>query len=305
MTSQSAPADPTGQVCVGVARPGDRIRALLDSAGPGLVWAVGGPECVDAGSDTADPEGDGIDGIDGIDGTAGIDGIDGIDGTAGTAGPAGTDEIDGTAGIDVSGLTAVLAVWPAIGSLVDEGTLLLHTPLAAYGDPAAGDTPGGTTAHHLLTHAEGTAALIRLAEHLSGSPLAEFAAARIWRPLGMTRTRFADGTLRAPLADLVRFLRHLLAPAEPGRAVGISPAWTAESLRIRTGELTPPRGLLWHPAPHDVWAHHAPADGAPAVWVSPRHRRWAVLLPGSAATGPAVPLRTAFREAAFASTPLS
>ncbi|MFE7183859.1 hypothetical protein [Streptomyces erythrochromogenes] len=128
----------------------------------------------------------------------------------------------------------------------------------------------------------------------------------------MTRTRLADGTLRAPLADLALFLRHLVhpsapsapggpvAPVAPGDGGGASAgapltrAWTAESLRIRTGELTPARGLLWHPAPHGVWTHHAPTDPGPAVWISPRHHRWAVLLP--AAHGP---LRTTFREAVF------
>lgn len=118
----------------------------------------------------------------------------------------------------------------------------------------------------------------------------------------MTRTRFADDTLRAPLTDLVRFLRHLLSPADPdgsggpGSPAGITRAWTTESLRIRTGELTPSRGLLWHPAPHGVWTHPAPAPGGPALWISPRHHRWALLLP----TSPATQLRTAFRTAAFA-----
>ncbi|MEJ8640527.1 hypothetical protein WKI68_01935 [Streptomyces sp. MS1.HAVA.3] len=221
----------------------DAVRALVESADPGAVWAVGGPDGLQAGSDTADAP----------------------------------DTV-----FDVGGLTAVLALWPVVGSLVDEGALRLHTPLAAYGDAAAAGTPAGTTAHQLLTHPAGTAALTRLAEHLSGSPLADLAAVRVWRPLGMAGTRFADGTLRAPLADLVRFLRHLLAPegpegpaapadpegpagadaADPDGARPITRAWTAESLRIRTGELTPARGLLWQPAPRGVWAHHAPTDPA-------------------------------------------
>ncbi|MFJ2752005.1 hypothetical protein [Streptomyces sp. NPDC087297] len=247
------------------------VRALVESADPGAVWAVGGPEGPQAGSEAGHP--------------------------ADTS-------------FDVGGLADVLALWPALGALVDEGALRLHTPLAAYGEAAAADTPAGTTAHHLLTHPGGTPALTRLAEHLSGSPLADLAATRVWHPLGMTGTGFADGTLRAPLTDLVRFLRHLLAPADPADpagaadpadptgAEGISRAWTAESLRIRTGELTPARGLLWHPAPHGVWTHHAPHDGGPALWVSPRHHRWAILLP----TDGQGPLRTAFREAAFAPT---
>ncbi|WP_405420618.1 hypothetical protein [Streptomyces erythrochromogenes] len=250
----------------------DAVRALVESADPGAVWAVGGPDGPHAGSGAA-------------------------------------DDVH-----DVGGLTAVLALWPAVGTLVDEGALRLHTPLTAYGDEAAAGTPAGTTAHHLLTHAGGTAALTRLVEHLSGTTLAELAAVRVWNPLGMTRTRLADGTLRAPLADLALFLRHLLhpspsapsAPSAPGGPVApgdggsasagapLTRAWTAESLRIRTGELTPARGLLWHPAPHGVWTHHAPTDPGPAVWISPRHHRWAVLLP--AAHGP---LRTTFREAVF------
>ncbi|MET9573420.1 hypothetical protein ACFYNW_05310 [Streptomyces virginiae] len=264
----------------------DAVRTLVESADPGAVWAVGGPDGPQACSD-------------------------------------GADEV-----FDVGGLTAVLALWPAVGTLVDEGALRLHTPLAAYGDEAASGTPAGTTAHHLLTRPGGTAALTRLVEHLAGSTLAEVAAARVWNPLGMTRTRLADGTLRAPLADLALFLRHLLRPSAPsaptapraGGAAGaasaasaasaanetndpdhasgpqpLTRAWTAESLRIRTGELTPARGLLWHPAPHGVWTHHAPTDPGPAVWISPRHHRWAVLLPAAAG-----PLRTTFREAVFA-----
>lgn len=231
---------------------GGRIRGVLQSADPDAVWAVGGP--------------------------------DGFHARSAAAGPV----------FDVGGLIPVLALWPVIGSLVDEEALRLHTPLTAYGDDAAAGMPVGTTTHHLLSHSTGPAAhtaLTRLAEHLTGSPLAELAATRIWRPLGMTGTRFADGTLHTPLADLVRFLDHLLSPADHP----VSRVWITESLRIRTGELTPARGLLWHPAPHGTWSH----GETQSVWVSPRLRRWAVLLP----THPAGPLRHAFREAAFAPTP--
>ncbi|KOY54211.1 serine hydrolase [Streptomyces sp. XY332] len=196
---------------------------------------------------------------------------------------------DGSA-LDVGGLVPVLALWPVIGSLVAENELRLHTPLAAYGVEAE---PGVTT-HHLLSHSTGPvahAALTRLAEHLTGSPLAELAATRIWHPLGMTGTRFADGTLRAPLADLGRFLVHLVSPVDHP----VSRAWITESLRIRTGELTPSRGLLWHPSRHGTWSY----GEAPAVWVSPRLHRWAILLP----THPPGPLRQTFRDAAFAPTP--
>ncbi|MCX5192687.1 beta-lactamase family protein [Streptomyces sp. NBC_00249] len=237
-----------------------RIEALVRSADPDAVWAAGSADTVHTGLP---------------------------DGAADTP-------------HDVGGLAAVLALWPVLGSLVTCGELTLHTPVSAYTADAAAGLPAGTTAHHLLTHADGPhalAALTRLAEHLAGSPPAAYAAARIWRPLGMTGTRPVGATLHAPLSDLARFLRHLLSTADHP----IPRAWTAESLRIRTGELTPARGLLWHPAPAGVWTHH-PADGAgPALWVSPRHGRWAALLPGAGRT-PAGSLRTAFREAVFGAT---
>ncbi|MEU9143820.1 hypothetical protein [Streptomyces sp. NPDC048349] len=236
----------------------DGIRALVGCADPGAVWAVGGPDGVQAAS----------------------------------------QDCDGTV-FDVGSLAAVLALWPVVGSLVEEGALRLHTPLAAYGEEAAAGTPAGTTAHHLLTRTDGTEALTRLAEHLSGSPLAELAATRVWQPLGMTGTRFADGTLRAPLRDLVRFLGHLVAPADTDGPTGLPRTWTAESLRIRTGELTPARGLMWHPAPHGVWAHPAPAVPGPALWARPGGHRWALLLP-ALPPGRHTTLRQAFRDAAFA-----
>ncbi|MFE2478940.1 hypothetical protein [Streptomyces sp. NPDC059389] len=197
---------------------------------------------------------------------------------------------DGAAVLDVGALVPVLALWPVIGSLVAEEALRLHTPLAAYGVEAE----AGTTAHHLLSHSTGPAAhaaLTRLAEHLTGSPLAELAATRVWDPLGMTGTGFADGTLHAPPADLARFLGHLLSPAEHP----LTRAWVTESLRIRTGELTPARGLLWHPAPHGTWSY----GETQTVWLAPRLHRWALLHP----THLSGPLRTTFREAAFAPAP--
>lgn len=243
----------------------DRIGALVRDADPGAGWAVGGPDGPDAVVEA------------------------GAEIRVGARAGAGAEfgAADRSGGSDVGGLVGVLAVWPVIGLLVDAGELALHTPLAAYG--AGAGLPAGTTAHHLLTHGPGMSpALIGLTERLCGGPLAGFAAERIWGPLGMNRTGFAaDGTLRAPAADLGRFLSHLLAPA----GGPVSPAWTAQSLRIRTGELLPARGLLWNPAAHGSWSH---GEG-PALWISPRGRRWAALLPGT----PSAPLRTAFRDAAF------
>ncbi|MFJ3921976.1 hypothetical protein [Streptomyces sp. NPDC090022] len=238
---------------------------------------------------------------------------------AGAAGPFRQDTP-----VEVGGLTAVLALWPVIGALVDEGALSLHTPLCAYWDRE--HPPAGTTTHQLLTGPGDGAltTLAALAEHLTGEPLADLAAVRVWRPLGMTGTTLTHTTLD----DLTRFLRHLTQVGGDGAsgsdsdggaggaggagaggaaggagdadgAVGRGPvgrAWIADSLRIRTGELVPSRGLLWHPAPRtgpreDIW--RAPAPTGPTLWLSPRRGRWAVLLthtPG---------LRDAFRALAF------
>ncbi|MEV8535541.1 serine hydrolase [Streptomyces sp. NPDC051211] len=199
---------------------------------------------------------------------------------------------DGGPALDAGGLAAVLAVWPVLGTLVEEGALRLHTPLTAYGP-----TLGRSTAHQILTRTGDHELLARLAEQVTGRPLADLAAERIWRPLAMTRTAFAP-TLHTVLEDTAAFLRHLLVPGP------LSPAWIADSLRIRTGELAPDRGLLWRPAPgtdrrQDIWVHHA-TPGPTALWISPRHRRWAALLtPPAPHAPPHTGLRDAFRAFAF------
>ncbi|MEU9398317.1 serine hydrolase domain-containing protein [Streptomyces sp. NPDC048242] len=182
-----------------------------------------------------------------------------------------------------------------------------------------------------------------LAERLSGRPLDRLAAERVWQPLGMTRTRFGplpadtaarcapteyDDTIGAHLRgivhdfsarllggvcgisgvfsaadDLSRFLRHLLSPGDGS----FGPAWVRDSLRVQTAELTPPRGLFWHPAPgtgpsEDIWVHYG--FTGTGMWVSPRQGRWAVLLTNklyySRDRGPITAVRDGFRAAAFA-----
>ncbi|MFI0826306.1 serine hydrolase domain-containing protein [Streptomyces roseolus] len=182
-----------------------------------------------------------------------------------------------------------------------------------------------------------------LAEHLTGRPLAELARERVWAPLGMRETRWgplppAEAARCAPTeydeetgrrlrgtvhdfsarllggacgiagvfttaGDTGRFLRAVLCPP-PGT---FSSAWTEASLRVGTGALEPPRGLLWHPAPgtgpaDDVWAHFG--FTGTAMWVSPARARWAVLLTNRLYTtrdpAPLARVREAFRTYAFA-----
>ncbi|MFD3587669.1 serine hydrolase domain-containing protein [Streptomyces sp. NPDC058683] len=187
-----------------------------------------------------------------------------------------------------------------------------------------------------------------LAEELSGQSLDVLAATEVWQPLGMTRTCYGplpdEATARcAPtefdditgarlrgtahglparllggvcgtsgvfsvLPDLAAFLRHLLRPRQDGGQPGFGTAWIQESLRIRTGELTPAGGLFWRPAPgtvpgtDDIWEHYG--SGAAGAWLSPAQDRWAVLLTNTRYCtrdyGSLVHIRNAFRSLAFA-----
>ncbi|MEU6236659.1 serine hydrolase domain-containing protein [Kitasatospora sp. NPDC047058] len=157
-----------------------------------------------------------------------------------------------------------------------------------------------------------------LVESLAGAPLDELAARQVWRPLGMTDTRYGPlgpagtartapteyeqeagaalrGVVHDPSArllggvsgnagvfstarDLGRFLTALLAPPA---GLPWGDAWTAESLREQTGGLAPARGLSWLCA-----AGTDPAEGTfvhygftgTGIWVSRRLGRWALLL---------------------------
>lgn len=179
-----------------------------------------------------------------------------------------------------------------------------------------------------------------LAEHLTATPLDQLAAERIWQPLGMRGTRFGplpdadrqrcaptefdpdtgthlQGTVHdfsarllggvcgiagafATLDDLARFQRHLLTPAPEA---GFGDAWVTESLQIHTGNLTPRRGLFWHPAPDcdDTYVHYG--FTGTALWVSPKQSRWAVLLTNklfySRERDPLMNIRNAFRQLIF------
>lgn len=156
-----------------------------------------------------------------------------------------------------------------------------------------------------------------LIEQSVDRPLDAFVDAAVWRPLGMTGTRFGPlppelaarsapteldddtGTrvrgsvhdfsarlLRvcgiagvfSDAADLGRFARHLL---NPEASAGFGASWTRESLRLQTGVLRPERGLFWHPVPLTTAADdvwgHYGFTGT-AMWISPTRNRWAVLL---------------------------
>ncbi|GAA3906823.1 serine hydrolase domain-containing protein [Streptomyces lacrimifluminis] len=187
-----------------------------------------------------------------------------------------------------------------------------------------------------------------LAEHLSGQSLDALADSRVWQPLGMTQTRFGplpdgaaarcapteldDGTgthlkgsahdFSARLLggvcgiagafsvreDLIMFLRYLLAPAQVSESPGFGAGWIKESLQIHTGELSPPRGLFWHPAPgtapktDDIWVHYG--FTGTGVWISPGKDRWATLLTNklyyTRDREPLTLVRNTFRSLAFA-----
>ena len=182
-----------------------------------------------------------------------------------------------------------------------------------------------------------------LAEHLSSQPLDRLATDRVWQPLGMTRTRFGplpatEAARCAPteydettgthlkgtahdfsarllggvcgiagtfsvLDDLALFLRHMLAPTQ----TAFGPAWIKDSLHLHTGDLTPARGLFWHPAPgtdpaEDIWVHYG--FTGTGMWISPARSCWAVLLTNKVYftrdRGPLTEIRNRFRASLFA-----
>ncbi|MGW0501141.1 serine hydrolase domain-containing protein [Streptomyces sp. NPDC003007] len=187
-----------------------------------------------------------------------------------------------------------------------------------------------------------------LAEHLSGQRLDALAAERVWRPLDMAQTCFGplspdvaarcapteldDGTgtylkgtahdfsarlldgvcgiagAFSVLEDLAAFLRYLLNPNRLNASPGFGADWIKESVQIHTGELNPPRGLFWHPAPgttseaDDVWVHYG--FTGTGMWLSPRKDRWAALLTNklyySRDREPLTRVRNEFRSLAFA-----
>ncbi|SEE44464.1 serine hydrolase [Streptomyces sp. Ag109_O5-10] len=175
----------------------DRIRELVDvgvrdKVYPGAVWAVGDHSNMAIG-------------------------------TPGVLDPDRPDEpMRHDTVFDVGALTQILAVWPAVGTLVEDGTLRLDAELGDLWSAVRGRPLARVTVRHLLTHTAGVplgadrhpdtgdgvlhdavrrppgeaveytdrAALVlgRLAEELSGRPLDALAATRVWQPLGMTRT---------------------------------------------------------------------------------------------------------------------
>src|SRR5450830_930404 len=154
---------------------------------------------------------------------------------------------------DVASLTKVLATAPAVLILAEEGKLALEAPLARYLPACGGRGRDGITLRHLLTHSSGfpaglpgRAAALALAcgkdvtdppgtffrysdinyillgiivEQVSGMPLEQFAASRIFAPLQMRHTGYLP---------LLRFAREGIAPTHVSPAAaedkGLHPA---------------------------------------------------------------------------------
>ncbi|WP_329127311.1 serine hydrolase domain-containing protein [Streptomyces sp. NBC_01465] len=186
-----------------------------------------------------------------------------------------------------------------------------------------------------------------LAEYISGQRLDQLAHTRIWQPLGMTETTFGPlaasanercapteldettelhlkGTAHdfsarllvgicgiagvfSTLDNITTFLRYMLDPATTADRPGFGPFWVKESLRPHTGDLTPVRGLFWHPAPgtdpavDDIWVHYG--FTGTGMWISPSQGRWAALLTNklyyTRDRQPLTDVRNAFRAATF------
>ncbi|MGH3867014.1 MAG: serine hydrolase domain-containing protein [Pseudonocardiaceae bacterium] len=109
------------------------------------------------------------------------------------------------------------------------------------------------------------------------------------------------------LVDTEKFLRYLLDPTVTSGAPSFGSGWVAESLQPHTGHLEPVRGLFWLPAPgtdpaDDIYVHYG--FTGTGMWISPKQRRWAVLLTNklyfSREHQPLTDIRNTFRELVFA-----
>ena len=126
----------------------DRIRRLLaegvdDRAFPGAVWAVG-----DAGGTRAG-------------------GALGLLDPARSAQPMRTDTA-----FDVASLTKILAGWPVIGALWEEGRLALDEPLGEFWPEVTGYPLGRATVRNLLTHTAGVPLRAQLRNCYGSDPAA-------------------------------------------------------------------------------------------------------------------------------------
>lgn len=106
------------------------------------------------------------------------------------------------------------------------------------------------------------------------------------------------------VGDLGRFLRALLEPSRAGSVFGSK--WVEESLTVQTGWLEPSIGHLWQLTPgtnptDDIWCHFG--FTGTALWLSPKHGTWAVLLSNklyfSREKEPLMAVRDAFRAIVF------
>ncbi|MFC5665174.1 serine hydrolase domain-containing protein [Kitasatospora misakiensis] len=155
-----------------------------------------------------------------------------------------------------------------------------------------------------------------LAEYLTGTTLDQLASQTVWKPLGMTETRFgpvppdlvrrcAPTEVDETTGQALRGTAHDFSARLLGGVCGIAGVfstiedialfatallnsddapfgadWVRESLRVQTGGLTPPRGLFWHPAPGTDPADdvwvHYGFTGT-GLWISPQQGTWAAL----------------------------
>lgn len=233
---------------------------------------------------------------------------------------------------DAASLTKVLATTPCVMKLIELGKVELDAPVARYLPEFTGENKEGVTVRHLLTHTSGAkpgiphagitgygegiarackfplgdppGTLIRYSDinfillgeilrRASGMALDEFAAAEIFRPLGMRDTGFrpaaelrpriapttrgtARGAVHDPTAakmggvaghaglfttagDVARFARMLLAGGELGGVRVLQSETVKLMTTVQTpDEITGRRGLGWdidtgHSGPRGKW----------------------------------------------------
>jgi len=150
---------------------------------------------------------------------------------------------------DVASLTKVVATTPALMLLVEQGKVVLDTPVVRYLPDFNGPGTSGITVRHLLTHTSGLRATLPLREAPDSAAALRMVLTTV--PITPPGTRMVYSDLNAILlGEIVRHVSGQTLDAFVTRAI-YAPLGLDQQLLFR-----PPRRLVPRIAPTNLWRGH-------------------------------------------------